>query len=375
MKILLLAPFPPPIGGIATWTHNFLMYVNVLEKKEEIYYHQNTAPKISNITFNSKIVQVLAGLLNSFIVCFGYIRNLNSVKPDVVYVTSSANMALLKDIFIVYLAKKKKIPIVIHWHFGRIPAIFEKRGWEYKLLLKVIRYCSHSILIDKHSFETLTRNGINNASFIPNPISLELEKLCLYIDKAKIKKTIDIIFVGHVIKTKGVFELVEACSLLSNVKIVLVGAYEIGIRHELELLASKKGILNFLEFTGPLPYNETLNMILKSKILVLPSYFEGFPYVILEGMALTCAIVATPVGAISEMVDSESPDACGICVPIKNSETLANSLSLLLGNESLRIQLGDKGKSKVLAHYTFSKIYQKYQEILHKSISNRNERI
>ena len=54
--------------------------------------------------------------------------------------------------------------------------------------------------------------------------------------------------------------------------------------------------------------------IAKADLLVLPSYTEGAPMVVLEAMACGRAILATSVGAVPEMFDIGGPEECGVCI-------------------------------------------------------------
>ena len=96
------------------------------------------------------------------------------------------------------------------------------------------------------------------------------------------------------------------------------------------------------------------NDILKvTDILVLPSYAEGMPLTILEGLAFGTAIVATDVGANSEFLK-------GVCnlVPSGDVAQIAHEIDQLLGNEALLNSR--KRQSKDLANqFTFNDFFQK----------------
>jgi len=76
-------------------------------------------------------------------------------------------------------------------------------------------------------------------------------------------------------------------------------------------------------------------------VLALPSYFENMPNTVLEAMAAGRPVVATPVGAIPEMVEE---GASGFLVPVGDAEQLADRLALLGADAALRARMGARGR-------------------------------
>ena len=91
----------------------------------------------------------------------------------------------------------------------------------------------------------------------------------------------------------------------------------------------------------------------------MPSYTEGFPYVILEAMAYACPIVATTVGAIPEML----ADGCGELIEPQDVNSIRNGITKTLANFEKAISMGIKAQDKVLRCYTIETIYNLYQEV------------
>ena len=116
-------------------------------------------------------------------------------------------------------------------------------------------------------------------------------------------------------------------------------------------------------FTGYLPEKDFLPYFNVSEVLVIPSTYEPFGIVALEGMATKTPIVVSDVGGLSEIVDH---GWTGMKVPPENSETLADAIIILLKNEQLRKQIIQKAIEKLKHVYDWSiiadhtiKIYQK----------------
>ena len=108
------------------------------------------------------------------------------------------------------------------------------------------------------------------------------------------------------------------------------------------------------------------NFFFNSDILILPSYHEGLPLVIMEALGAGCAIMATPVGSIPEVLQDEN---C-LWVDIASVESIKKQL-LCLTNEKLILF---KEANKQLGElYTFKEHINKLSEIYQETISKGEE--
>lgn len=363
MKILLLSPLPPPVGGIASWTVNILEYYKVTKNIEII--HQNTAIKYRGITKLDFMSRLISGLKNGFRTIAYFFKSLRSFNPDVIHATSSGSMGLWKDIFLALLCKAFKIPLVIHFRFGRIPEISHLNNWEWKVLRRVVSLCAAVIVLDDDSLDVLKSQGFKNIYNIPNPISKNVEGFLFDDDKChgtEKNSLVKVIFVGHVTKNKGVFELVEACSLLSHIdELVLIGPYEEDIKIKLLKIALNGNLQ--INFTGALNKKSVLVEMRTAAMLVLPSYSEGFPNVIIEAMAMKCPIVATNVGAVASILNIGSSAPAGVVIEPKDIKALTDAINLIITDTSQAEFFKKNAFSKVKDEYTLEKVCDQYEKV------------
>ena len=144
---------------------------------------------------------------------------------------------------------------------------------------------------------SLVSYGFTNVYKVPNPLSQELESEIRSMAPAVKRLPRRILFVGHVLPSKGVYELVNACSGINDIELRVVGRVEDKVKDELQSLASVSAG-KWLNILGEKSQEEVLHEMLSCEIFVLPSYTEGFPNVIIEAMACGAPIIATGVGAI-----------------------------------------------------------------------------
>jgi len=364
MIILLISPLPPPTGGISTWSKNILEYSASNIQNYRII-HQDTASRSKEITKVDFFNRWYYGIREFIRVRAEVKKNIAINMPDIIHLTSSGSLALLKDYALLKIAKRRNIFVVMHWHFGRIPGIVAKKNWEWFLLNKIIRSCAASVVIDGKSMLSLKGAGYTNLFEIPNPIGTDVEqKIHLNSDDQFNDREGSILFVGHVVRNKGVYELIEACTQLDLVKqLTLAGPYEIKTRNELFDIAKKRDHGKWLKLTGGMDKDDILRLMGHSQLLILPSYSEGFPNVILEAMSMGCPVIATCVGAIPEMLAAASDKPCGICIPIKDVLQLSEAIVTLLNDPERCKEMGINGKERVLEYFTINKVMKKYETV------------
>ncbi len=115
-------------------------------------------------------------------------------------------------------------------------------------------------------------------------------------------ETARIVCVGRLSNEKGQLVLLEAAHRLSRkgIKFELVFAGDGEMRAEMERLILQYGLTSWI--TGWISSNQVREEILASHVLVLPSFSENLPVVIMEAMALRRPVIATYVGGIPELV-------------------------------------------------------------------------
>jgi glycosyltransferase involved in cell wall biosynthesis len=251
---------------------------------------------------------------------------------------------------------------VIHYHTSRVARDQAAADWRYRVVLLIIRLAAGVVVLENRSYTCLqTVLSLRKLRKIPNMIDLEfIDKIALQAssgcDDASTPRDVNLVFVGHVVPEKGAIELVQACARIKNVRLRLVGPFADKFRVQLEQLALSRKEGQWLQFLGAVDREEVFRQIIWSDILVLPSHAEAFPVTVLEGMALSKPVVATDVGAMSEMLHPDSKDICGVCVVPQNAESLRAGLQGLLASPAIWRELGRRGRKRVETLYSISPV-------------------
>lgn len=353
MKLCLIAPEAPPNGGIANWTKILKRRLN--KDNIELSYI-NIAPTMSFVTKRSEKARLYNSCKDLLKQRKTLINLLKNNRPDIVHLTTSGKLSFFRDIILMKILCRQKIPCVYHIHFGRIKSILDNGGWEKKLLEQSVKMASSIITIDQKSYDSLKSVFQDKyISYIPNPI--DLKETISVIHSADVKK--EIVYVGWVIKEKGIEELISAWELLYSIlpdyKLHIVGPYV----EEYKVYLTKKYSMKNVIIEGEVSHEEALNYINQASIFILPSYTEGFPNVILEAMALKKSIIATNVGAISEMLQENA----GLIIDPRSAEAIEMAIKKILGNEQLKIEISQNAIHKVYKEYDIEIVFKQYKDI------------
>ncbi len=150
-----------------------------------------------------------------------------------------------------------------------------------------------------------------------------------------------LVCVGRLTAQKGQFVLLDALAQIvedgTDVQLVLAGDGE--LRPQIERRISELELQNRVEITGWIDESEVRHRLLEARALILPSFAEGLPVVIMEAFALARAVVSTTIAGIPELV---APKENGWLVPAGNVAELASAMRAVL--ESSPEQLDHMGR-------------------------------
>jgi glycosyltransferase involved in cell wall biosynthesis len=142
---------------------------------------------------------------------------------------------------------------------------------------------------------------------------------------------------------------------------VLVGYGD--LRDELEAQAHALGLNGRVTFAGRVPRQEIPAYFGASDVVVVPSVrdeagnVDGLPNVVLEGMAAGKAIVASNIAGFPDVIrDGES----GLLVPEKNPRALADAITQLAADASLRARLGARARVEVCARLNWENVARRF---------------
>lgn len=159
-----------------------------------------------------------------------------------------------------------------------------------------------------------------------------------------------VVFVGRLDPVKGVTLLLEAFAALRarhpGARLTVAG--DGGIRARLEARAKALGLAEAVRFPGYLDEGQVADLLATADMLVLPSFAEGLPVVLMEALAARIPVIATQIAGVPELVED---GVTGLIVPPGDVVALEAAISRLLSDPDLRARMGAAGRAKVEAEH------------------------
>lgn len=324
----MLGPLPPPFsGGIASFVHGIRTCSALAEL--EIRYLNTTVPEQARKPFFRRALFSLR-LLAKLCACLA--KN----RPQLAHIHSSAFFSFYEKSVMLIICRLFGARTILHLHSGHFQRFYSSS--RIKFLLRFALNRAHTLIAVspywKTYLEKLCRKPV---ACVPNFASPEF-----FLPERPGAADGDILFVGKLTREKGIFDLLEAVSVLrrqgfSN-RLVLVGAAP---EHE-ELERIKNSIahpgLKPVDLVLEAEPGKVRQLVEKAALFAIPSYVEGLPIAMLEAMAARLPVVASSTGGIPDVIkDGEN----GCLVAPGNSAALAEKISLLLENDTLRQTMGE----------------------------------
>lgn len=349
--VILVVPLPPPYGGIANWYLTLDDYNRV----------NNTGVKFSVINIAQSKKTIKNKFSNAFFSVVSANKNLILLlgkivflRPRAIHITTSVQKGLIRDFFYLLASRVLFQRTIFHFRSERLLDLKKSNKCLFLVAKACIKLSSIVIALDLNSHNLIKTMGPKKrVEIVPNPINIT--KISSFASSERKNR---IVFLGDVKRSKGVEELLEAwLDLHCQVpmwELVLVGTITSNYK---EYLYSRFGKCHF-KLIGKLDHSSAMKYLGASKIMILPSHTEGFPNVILESMALRVPVIATRVGAITNILHD-----CGYLIQPNDAEDIKLAIYALTSCDRLQQSYSAKAFQKATRMYSIEKIFKIYRYI------------
>ncbi|WP_223259961.1 glycosyltransferase family 4 protein [Candidatus Methylopumilus universalis] len=267
-----------------------------------------------------------------------------------------------------------KVPLRFHTFTGQVWA--NKKGsirFLLKTMDKLIAFCATRVFADSASQSCFLENqgvvrrgkisilgkgslaGVDLKRFRPNPIFRKSLRAELELSD----ESLVFLFVGRIVRDKGIYDLLEAFVLISQThadwQLWIVGPDEGHIKTALE--TSKFSSIGRVYWFGETSKPELY--MAAADVLVLPSYREGFGSVIIEAAACGIPCVAYRIDGV---VDAIISGKTGLLVEVADIRSLANSMQLMGNQKDKREKLGKAAYSRAVKNFSSSSISKSWEK-------------
>jgi len=183
--------------------------------------------------------------------------------------------------------------------------------------------------------------------------------------KKKINERANVIgYIGRFTEEKGILNFVKSIPLVlkhrKDVRFMLCG--EGKLSDEIRNIIQCEGLDAYVKLTGWVSHEDVPNFLNDLKLLILPSYTEGLPNIMLEAMACETPVLATPVGAIPDIIrDGET----GFLLKSNDPKYIAEKTVDLLNKPELLEKVSKNAYKWVRENFSEEKTLESWRRILH----------
>lgn len=346
-KVVVIGPQPPAIGGIAS-------IVYLLNKH------------LSGVDFidSSKPTKLCARLVHPLVLLMRILRYCSRNRRCKVLFFSSAYRSFWeKSCWTFFIGRLCGAKIYIVMVDGNFPEFFAGLS-ERKQALARYFMADSTVVAQSPSWKLFFQKTFPNSKIdvITGGIDTDFfapEHKTVFTPKIKI------LYVGWIIKEKGVYDLLAACSLLKDklfdLQVELVGPIYCD-RNELDQLINSYQLQDMVAVVGPIHSREALrSKYCSSDVFLFPSHYEGFPMALLEALSCGLPAIGSNVGGIPDILDHGH---CGLIVERRNPQQIASALERFLSDEQFRLELRTKSRERALKEFSISASADSYRNLL-----------
>ncbi len=305
IKIMMVGPAMDAKGGVTQVVNDY--YQGGLFQKFHISY-------FATYREGSKLLKVRF-FLGSFRRIIKQISHF-----ALVHIHTSYGWSFRRLILIGFLAKMLNKVVIFHIHGSRFEQFYFDTSTFEKWMISGSLRRADCVIVLSREWKKKVLNISPKAKIVVIKNAINLERAAMPKRTGGLETPYRILFLGRLGERKGVYDIIRAANLLpkDDYKIVLAGDGEI---EEVQSYVKGEGLQHMFVLPGWVSGNEKERLLEKAHLFLLPSYFEGLPISILEAMAFSLPIVATPVGGIPQVVKHNEN---GYLVPCGDPTTLAH---------------------------------------------------
>lgn len=339
MKILIIGHVGKPVGGLSIYYESLLN--SSISKKIDIEFIDSMS---GTKTFAERGKLSTKNIWNGLKLLKIFISRIIAFQPDIVDIATAYKASFLKNSLLIIIAKLFGAKVVLRPRCSIRMFLPDKpRIWN-SYVLGILGFCDGIIVLSNEWMILEGKIKNKNIALFPNAIDLSLLSA---IERVYIDGSVEILFLGHIGKEKGIFDLIEAISsmdisLNKRFKLRIVG--ESLKEQEVKKLKEniiQKGLSELVKILPPV-YGDSKNEYFRSSdIFVLPSHHEGMPISIIEAMGAALPIVASTVGGIPDLIED---GITGLLIPPHDTMALSKALEKLILSEELRDRLGNAAR-------------------------------
>jgi glycosyltransferase involved in cell wall biosynthesis len=268
-------------------------------------------------------------------------------RPRIVHIKSSSGVNFWESAAYAALGRALGCHVLLQMHSGEFGGWYERhRAAGRWAICQGLRQAAELLALSKHGQDLLARLAPDRpVHVVPNGVEVPGAT-----SGRSANGAFRVLTIGTLGRHKGHFEILEAAAQLRGapVRFLLAGPDETSGRGEgaaLRRHAARLGLNGQVAFLGPVDASARRKLLRDADVFLLPSHAEGMPNAVLEAMAAGLPVIATPVGALPEMLPE------GVLVPPGDASAIARAVLDLARDSVRRRELGRRNHLRAAEHY------------------------
>lgn len=341
IRVMMIGPARTVKGGITTVVDNY--YHAGLDKLVDLKYIEscNDSNKIS------KFFKELNGIHE-------FKKNIDNY--DVIHIHVASRRSTFRKGKYVRIAKNKGKKVILHIHGAEYKIFYNECNENQKKYVKETLALCDKIIVLSEEWKDYFKDLVDESK-----IRVIYNSIVLPEDFNKDLNTKKILFLGRIGQRKGIYDLIDVMEKLvldySDIKLYVGGD---GETEKLKQIIYEKNLENNIIYVGWTSGEKKEKLLKECSFFVLPSYNEGMPMSVLEGMAYKNVVIATNVGGIPKVIKNEEN---GFIIEPGDKENLYNYLKILLENHDKCGELSQNARNCIENKFNIEKEIRKVREI------------
>ena len=283
--------------------------------------------------------------------CFAFLRFLlllASNKVACVHLHVARHTSFWRKSIFATCAFMMHRPVLLHLHSGGFPAFFHNDcNWIKKRAVRFVLEHAQQLIVLSQSWHTVLQAISSNRRI--TVIENFLEPPTRALDDAARRKH-QVLFLGLFNRDKGFYDLLEAIApLCKEFPSLLLTCGGKGDQEAAVQIIKRLQIEKHVQLLGWISGQLKEALLSQSSFFILPSYIEGVPMGILEGMAWGLPVVSTTVGGIPDVVEDGRE---GLLIEPGDIAALREAMERFLRNDEERKRMGSAAREKVSRRFT-----------------------
>ncbi|MGZ5595435.1 MAG: glycosyltransferase family 4 protein [Usitatibacter sp.] len=347
--VLLLGPHRDAVSGVST--HLNLLMGSTLAEDFEVVHFQVGAEGRDEGALGRLVRLVLSPFLLAATIVFR--------RVSIVHLNTSLNpRAYWRDLAYLAVSRMLGARVVYQVHGGALPQRFFAKSRALTAFLRWTLERPALVLVLAQRELEAYRDFVpeQNVAVLPNGIDCRPYGAIPTVQTAP-SQPLRLVYIGRLAREKGLYETLQGLRLAHELGVDarLVVAGSGAEEPRLRRYAQALGIAQRVCFVGPVFGSDKVKLLAGADAMVLASYAEGLPYALLESMAAGVPVVATPVGAIPDVM---TDGIHGYLVSPRDGKGIAEAFALMAGDRERLAWMSRACRRRIRAAFSIERLAQ-----------------